>query len=138
MAEQDPMKDARALLLQFTRSSLKACHVATGELEVAFSRDPDIAISALLQQPAAVGATIGPLDAAPATDEILLGAPHVGTVQWLAAVGAKVAAGEPYARLGLLDETVDVTSAAQGALVRHHVAVGALVEFDQPIASFAN
>lgn len=122
MADAHAITEARALLLQFTRSPLKACHVATASLEVAFSRDPSIRVASLLHAACSE-----------AQDLTELTAPHVGTLTSLAAIGTELQPGDVFAEIAVLDQPVPLKVPAAGIVRRHHCTPGALVEFGQSV-----
>lgn len=60
---------------------------------------------------------------------VVVTAPHVGTVNWLAPVGAAIGQGEAVARLAVLDQVVDVAASAAGVIVSHIAKPGEFAEF---------
>lgn len=73
-----------------------------------------------------VDATVAPA-AAPATRPVT--APHVGTVLWLAPVGASHAEGDVVARLAVLDDAVEIVAPAAGIVAEHAAQVDGLAEY---------
>ncbi|UVO51999.1 hypothetical protein M0208_16325 [Sphingomonas sp. SUN019] len=124
----DPVTEARALLFQFQRSSLKACHVVTQSFELFASRDPAIRAPSTSMEPT--------VEAAPVA-ETIVEAPHVATLVTLEAPGTIVAAGGAVGRIALLDETIDLVSDTGGTIVAHRAAPGTLVEYGEPILTIA-
>ena len=74
---------------------------------------------------------VAPLASAPAAE--MVKAPHVGTVVWLAPLGARLAEGDVAARLMVLDESVDVLAAAAGTVRAHLAQMDGLAEFATPL-----
>ncbi|MCX7283882.1 MAG: hypothetical protein NTX28_07535 [Novosphingobium sp.] len=56
-------------------------------------------------------------------------APHVGTVVWIAAVGAVIGKGETAARIAVLDETMEIAASNAGVVSSHAAKIGDLVEY---------
>lgn len=56
-------------------------------------------------------------------------APHVGTVVWIAAVGAVIGNGEPAARIAVLDETMGIAASHGGVVSSQAAKIGDLVEY---------
>ncbi|MES2301758.1 MAG: biotin/lipoyl-containing protein [Pseudomonadota bacterium] len=127
MAEGNPLHDARALLRGFAHSKLRALDVRSEGLALFLSRDEAIRYRG--RQAAAPAAQE---DHGPATD---LSAPHLGTLTGLAPVGTRVAAGDIVARLMVLNRETTLVAQADGMIVAHHHAEGALVEFGQPLVA---
>lgn len=84
-----------------------------------------------LLAPAAVAqASIQPATAAAVqTESKTIKAPHVGTIGWLAAVGAALEKGETVVRLMVLDETIDIVTAEGGTVSVHARQIGDLAEY---------
>ncbi len=61
-------------------------------------------------------------------------APHVGTLSQRKADGELVRAGEAIATLDLLGEAVEIRADASGIVSEGSSAIGALVEFGEPLA----
>lgn len=132
MDDSDQLFEARALLFQFIRSSLKAIHVASPGLEFACTRDAAISLSSLTRTRAAKSGRSTELESADHLETIVR-MPHLATVEWLAQVGSVVRKGDAVARLRLLDESIELKSEVAGAVVSHHARSGTLVEFDKPL-----
>lgn len=64
-------------------------------------------------------------------------APHVGTVAWLAPIGAVLAEGAAAARLAVLDDQVDVPSPKAGTVTAQSAQIGDLAEFSTPLVLLA-
>lgn len=129
MADGNALHDARALLRGFTHSKLRSLDLRSAGLSLFLSRDE--AIRFLGRQ---VAAPAPQEDHGPATD---LSAPHLGTLTGLVPVGTRVAAGEVVARLMVLGRETAMVAEAEGLIVAHHHADGALVEFGQPLVAIA-
>lgn len=115
-------QEAAAFFALFVRSAWKTCHVRTGEMEIFVARDRDTPNPLMGEAPIAV--------AQPVTQ---LRAPHLGTLVALADVGTMLAPGQPYARLELLGEEIELLAETGGAVADHCLAVGTLAEYDQPL-----
>lgn len=145
MSDVAHIRNVRALLREFERSTLKACHVVVHDLEIFFSRDPSYRACDAGDRPPMGGSTstatsshspalVGTPTAASAAATADLLAPHVGTLVHLAALNTPVAKGESVARLAVLDEQFDVCASAPCIVTEHRRQPGELVEFGQPIA----
>ncbi|MCH7629002.1 MULTISPECIES: hypothetical protein [Novosphingobium] len=128
MAEATPLHEARALLRTFAHSKARALDVRTDRLSLFLSRDATVRYAA---QPAAVAP---PAAVGPAND---LAAPHLGTLADVAAVGKRVSAGQAVATLRVLDRETLIMAESDGEVVTHHHALGALIEFGQPVVALA-
>lgn len=127
-----PLHEARALLLQFTLSDLKAAHVATDRIEFFASRDPEYSARsrvAGVSRAAAAGTAAEPKETA--------SAPHLGTLGEIAELGATVDEGDVVATLTVLDRTTEIRSQSAGVVAHHHAEAGSLVEFGQRILTIA-
>lgn len=118
----DRFRDAAALFALFTQSSWSSCHVRTEELEMFVARGPSNA-NPLVDAP----------DVEPLASTALLHASHLGTVTALARVGTTIVAGQTYARLDLLGDTIELAATESGTIAEQLVAIGALAEYDQPL-----
>ena len=125
------VEDVRALLAELVAIGASSLHVATSEVEVFITRrsEPN---PMLARQPE------------PATDpravdrpEHTVTAPHVATVDWVAGVGVALGAGQPLARLRVLDRVEEVPCGAAAIVVQVNAAVGSLVEYGQGLVTIA-
>lgn len=64
-------------------------------------------------------------------------APHVGTVVWIAAVGADIGKGEVAARIAVLDETMEIAASNGGVVSSHAARIGDLVEYGHDLVTLA-
>ncbi len=64
-------------------------------------------------------------------------APHVGTVVWIAAVGAVIEKGEAAARIAVLDETMEIAASNGGVVSSHAAKIGDLVEYGHDLVTVA-
>ncbi|MFW2830419.1 hypothetical protein [Sphingomonas sp. ID0503] len=118
--------DARALLAEFVAHDWQELYVSSEDTEIFVARDGGgrnpmraAPLPASVELPASV---------APGT-QVSLQAPHVGTVQELAAVGTSVAKGDRVAGLRVLDSVEDLEAPATGRIIRVDVSPGDLVEY---------
>ena len=125
--------NARVLLAQFARSDWRELHVHTPDGEIFIARAGGGANPML--RPAAGEAALPPVAADAAL--VTIAAPHVATVAWILAPGSPVGVGTVVARLDLLGETVEVSSAGAGVVAARHVADGDFVEYDAPLLAIS-
>ena len=87
----------------------------------------------------AAGTVTAPALSTAATDaaRVTIAAPHVATVAWILAPGTPVGAGTVVARLDLLGETVEVSSAGAGVVTERYIADGDFVEFETPLLAIS-
>lgn len=128
MPDVSPLHEARALLLQFQRSELKAMHIATEWLEFFASRDP-----AWTARGRVAGRALASADAR----EHIFAAPHLGTLEAPVPTGSAVTEGTVLARLRVLDRLTDVVADRDGTVADCRAAGGDLVEYGQPLFVFA-
>ena len=134
MGDAGPVHEARALILQFARSNLKAVELRTPQLSVFASRDPGIRLADSMffgtRQPASANRT-------PAVEaeqqRFQVAAPHLGTLMSLAAAGTRLGTGGVYGRLAVLDDTIDLVAERDMVVVAHCAAPPALIEYGQPL-----
>jgi biotin carboxyl carrier protein len=124
MPEVDPLQEARALLLQFERSDLKAVHVATEWLEFFASRD---------RAWSARGRVTGLAPANANAPTHIVAAPHLGTLEAPLAEGSAVTEGTVLARLRVLDRLTDLIADRDGTVADCPAAEGDLIEYGQPL-----
>lgn len=105
------LNDARALLASFARNDLRSMTIElrTG-VQLSLSRD------------------------ASARQETPVMAPHVGTLVQRLSEGERVRAGETVVTLDLLGESVAIKAETTGLVSEGEAAIGALVEFGEPLA----
>lgn len=118
--------DASAFFALFRQSPWKSCHLKIADMEIFVARDsgmssPEGAADAALQEIATA----------------TLRAPHLGTLVALADIGARLAAGQSYARLELLGEIVDLLADMDGLVLEQLQPLGTLIEYDQPLLSLS-
>lgn len=128
MTDNTAVNDARALLREFQRSKLRACHLRTNAMELFLTRDP------ALRPPARAAPT------APAAEPPVLAhltAPHLATLVEMLAVGSAVSAGTTLARIALLEEEILLHAEHDGVVAAHHATQGDLLEYGQRILHLA-
>ena len=125
--------NARVLLGQFARSDWREMHVRTPDGEIFIAR-PGAGPNPMLAPTAGdAAASTAATDAA----RVTIAAPHVATVAWILAPGTPVGAGTVVARLDLLGETVEVSSAGAGVVTERYIADGDFVEFETPLLAIS-
>lgn len=126
MTRADHLEGASAFFALFTHSEWGSAYVRTSEIEIFVARGQD----------ARNPMVAAPIDGGLAPDQGdggELRAPHIGTVAELVPIGTQLAAGECYARLELLGETIELIVDEAAIVADHLLPIGALAEFDQPL-----
>ncbi len=122
---QSPLDEAAAFFDLFLKSDWASCHVRGEAVEIFVAREPGHA-----------NPMLGIVEAAAAhVDETMLTAPHLGTLVELAAIGTPIAPGERYGVIELLGESIDLIADRAGTIGRHVGRAGALVEFEDILAT---
>lgn len=129
--------NARALLDAMLAGGWDQVCVTGEEGDFFLARMPGLANPLLGGGPAAM-AQAAPAVAPAAAVRQTISAPHVGTVTWLAPVGARLAAGEPVARLAVLDTTIDVPSLNFGTVAVHDARIDDLAEYATPLVTLTD
>ncbi len=124
----NPLHEARALLRTFAQTKHTVLRLRSDNLQLFLSRDPALRARDV---PAAAVAAV-----AKVTEELT--APHLGTLAALAPLGSRVEQGAEVARLMVLDRETVLRAASAGTVIAHHHAVGALVEYGQPVLTLAS
>lgn len=125
--------NARVLLGHFVRSDWREMHVRTPDGEIFIARHGGGANPMLGSVAGDAAASTAAMDAA----RVTIAAPHVATVAWIIAPGTPVGDGTVVARLDLLGETVEVSTARAGVVTECHVADGDFVEFEAPLLAIS-
>lgn len=133
MTEQkDPVAaaidDARALMDALIANDWSEIHV-TGDDFAIFIAKEDGGSNPML----ALAEVDEPADLAPVHPAKTISAPHVATLDWIAAVGDLLEPGQVVARLSVLDEPSEITAPRSGTILRVHASPGDLVEFGTPL-----
>lgn len=120
--------DARAFMDALLQSDWQELHIARNGFELFIARDgggpnPMVEVAADDQADSPVAAA----------SPVMISSPHVATVVWLAAQGDYVAAGEPVARLSVLDEEFEIKAGGSGRIRMVSAAPDQLVEFGLPL-----
>jgi biotin carboxyl carrier protein len=119
------VSNARALLASVLAGGWRELYIASGSFEIFIAADG--AGSNPMRTPAA---------AEPASDagqQISVNAPHVATLVAVAPRGTRIAKGETLATISVLGDEIAVLAPSAGVVGLPEAAIGALVEFDQPI-----
>lgn len=123
--------DARALLDTLVCQGWQSAVVRVGDSEFLLSRDElldrGLPVNVTAEAPGAASA------AAPAQLQTV-SAPHVGTLEEIAAVGSMVTEGGQVAILSVLGERFEISALASGQVLGHNADPGALVEYGQVLA----
>jgi biotin carboxyl carrier protein len=117
--------NARALLAALLAGGWREMHIVSGGFEIFVAAD-----GAGYNPMRAPSAAEPVQDAAP---QMSVNAPHVATLVAVAPRGTRVAKGETLATLSVLDDDIAVLAPAAGTVGLPRAAIGALVEFDQPL-----
>lgn len=124
--------DARALMDALLANDWSEVHVTGNDFEIFIAReggganpmlDPDLGD--------------GQNEAVAAGPARTLSAPHVATVEWVAAVGVRLEVGQTVVRLSVLDEVSELPAVAGCTVVRVHAVPGQMVEFGAPLVDVA-
>ncbi|PXA83980.1 hypothetical protein DMC47_41775 [Nostoc sp. 3335mG] len=121
-AAEARFREASAFFAIFAGSPWKACHVRTDAMEIFVARDRSTPNPMTGEAPVPA-----------AEPSMALRASHLGTLVSLAEIGTLLTAGEAYARLDLLGETIDLVAETGGRVMSHLLPVGALAEYDAPL-----
>lgn len=127
-SDQRAINDARALIDWLVANDWQEIHLLVGDTEI-FIAQAAGRPNPLRAEDASVAIEIG------GSTEMIVAAPHVGTIVDLPAVGAAVTKGEPLAIIRVLDTVENIVAPTSGAVTALHVDIGALVEFGEPMVS---
>lgn len=124
--------DARALMDALLANDWAQVHVAGDDFAIFIAR-ADGGANPLL----AATEPEAPVAAATAAPVRTMTAPHVATLDWIAAVGDQIDPGQMLARLSVLDEPTELAAQGGGTVVRVYAVPGALVEYGAPLLDVA-
>ena len=131
------LRDARALLHTLTRTPLAELHLASGDMEV-FIAKPAGRANPMRATPFPAGAAVTAEVATsaavvPVAEVVVLRAPHVASVAWLAPEGAELQAGATAVELRVLDTVEALAAPSAGRVGAHRAAVGELIDYGSPV-----
>lgn len=129
------VNDARVLLAQLRRSHWSELHVRTPQGEVFIAR-PGAGPNPLRRVAASVANQAAhPDPTAVDTADVVVCAPHVGTVRAALPTRTRVEANAVVLRLLVLGEVIEVKSPHAGVIGEIFAADGAFVEYESPLFS---
>lgn len=117
------LRDTHLLLEGFATSPWRSLDVASGAMRLSISRMSAVERAGLPAPSPTPACEVGP---GPGR---LLTAPHVATLRDIAAVGSRIPAGEVYATLEVLGETIELRTGEELRVVSLLSQPGDLVEF---------
>lgn len=120
------INDARVMLQAVLASGCREMFVRTGDIEIFIARESG-RLNPLLSAPPVPSTTAS-------LAERTIAAPHVATLAFIAAEGARLSAGDRMAVLQVLGDDTEVIAPTAGVVGTHLAKAGDLLEYGMPIA----